>query len=65
MNPGGGGFGNPYERSVERVVWDVKNGLVSIKAAALEYGVVISDSDSLQVDFEATDKLRNQQSISA
>lgn len=59
MNPGGGGFGNPFERPVERVVWDVKNGLVSIEAAQSEYGVVISDPQSLQVDFEATDKLRN------
>lgn len=59
MNPGGGGFGNPFERPVERVVWDVKNGLVSIEAAEREYGVVISDPQSLQVDFEATDKLRN------
>ena len=33
MNPGGGGYGNPYERPIEKVVWDVKNGLVSINGA--------------------------------
>ena len=30
MNPGGGGYGNPYERPVEKVRRDVKNGLVSV-----------------------------------
>ena len=34
MNPGGGGYGDPFERPVEKVVWDVKNGLVSIDGAA-------------------------------
>ena len=33
MNPGGGGYGNPLERPIEKVVWDVKNGLVSIEGA--------------------------------
>ena len=29
MNPGGGGYGNPFERPIEKVVEDVRNGLVS------------------------------------
>ena len=33
MNPGGGGYGNPFERPIEKVVNDVRNGLVSIKGA--------------------------------
>jgi N-methylhydantoinase B len=33
MNPGGGGYGNPMERSIDKVLWDVKNGLVSIEGA--------------------------------
>ena len=33
MNPGGGGYGNPHERPVDKVVSDVKNGLVSIEGA--------------------------------
>ena len=41
MNPGGGGYGNPYERPIEKVVWDVKNGLVSVRGAQEDYGVVI------------------------
>ncbi len=54
MNPGGGGFGDPFKRDVEKVVWDVKNGLVSIDGARADYGVVITDSDTLTVDEAAT-----------
>ena len=50
MNPGGGGYGNPYERPIEKVVWDVKNGLVSIKGAQEDYGVVIANPETLEVD---------------
>ena len=58
MNPGGGGYGNPFEREVLKVVDDVKNGLVSIKGAASDYGVVIKSSKTLEVDVDATEKLR-------
>lgn len=58
MNPGGGGYGNPMERPVDKVVWDVKNGLVSIKGAKEDYGVVIKDLSSLEVDASATARLR-------
>jgi N-methylhydantoinase B len=54
MNPGGGGFGNPFEREVEKVLWDVKNGLVSIEGAKADYGVVIADPETLAVDEAAT-----------
>ncbi len=57
-NPGGGGFGHPFKRSIEKVVWDVKNGLVSVKGAKEDYGVVIKDGKSLAVDMAATNKLR-------
>jgi N-methylhydantoinase B len=53
-NPGGGGFGNPFERDVARVVEDVKNGLVSLEGARLDYGVVITDRETLVVDEAAT-----------
>ena len=39
--PGGGGYGNPFERDPRRVLEDVVNGYVSIEAAAHEYGVAI------------------------
>jgi N-methylhydantoinase B len=59
MNPGGGGFGDPMQRPVEKVVDDVRNGLVSIDGARLDYGVVIADQASLKVDLKATQKLRS------
>jgi N-methylhydantoinase B len=57
-NPGGGGYGNPFERPVDKVVWDIKNGLVSIKGAKQDYGVVISDEKTLEVDMSATKAIR-------
>jgi N-methylhydantoinase B len=59
LNPGGGGYGNPFERPVEKVVWDVKNGLVSIEGAKADYGVVIADPETLEVDADATARLRH------
>lgn len=52
---GGGGYGDPLERSVEAVRQDVCNGYVSLGAAAREYGVVI-DGDVVVAD--ETAKLR-------
>lgn len=54
LNPGGGGFGNPFERDPLKVVEDVRNGLVSIEGARLDYGVVIADADTLTIDEAAT-----------
>jgi len=48
LTGGGGGFGNPLERDPERVVADVRNGYVSVDAAARDYGVVI-DPETLEV----------------
>ncbi|MFL5655552.1 MAG: hydantoinase B/oxoprolinase family protein [Ktedonobacteraceae bacterium] len=39
--PGGGGYGNPFQRPVDLVLNDVVNGYVSLEAAEREYGVVI------------------------
>ena len=51
-------YGDPMDRAVEKVVWDMKNGLVSVKGAEKDYGVVISDPDQLTVDMAATETLR-------
>lgn len=45
--PGGGGYGNPAERSVEEVVSDVVEGFVSPEAALREYGVRIDLADPI------------------
>ncbi|MCX8118590.1 MAG: hydantoinase B/oxoprolinase family protein [Desulfobacterota bacterium] len=54
---GGGGFGSPLERDPEAVARDVLEGYVSPEKAREDYGVVL-DPDSLRVDEEKTQKLR-------
>ncbi len=54
---GGGGYGNPLERAIDEVAEDVRQGYVSIKAAAELYGVVV-DPDTLVVDRTASEALR-------
>lgn len=53
--PGGGGVGNPFERDPQRVLDDVLDGLVSVEAAARDYGVVIVDGT---IDQAATRRAR-------
>jgi N-methylhydantoinase B len=54
---GGGGYGNPLERPSAQVAHDVRQGYVTVKAAAEFYGVVV-DPRTLMVDEAATEKLR-------
>lgn len=54
---GGSGVGPPEERDPESVRMDVKNELVSLEAARSVYKVVL-DPDSLDIDHNATQKLR-------
>jgi N-methylhydantoinase B len=56
--PGGGGYGNPFERDSEMVVNDVMEGYVSLESARIDYGVVI-DPKTHEMDEEETKKLRN------
>ncbi len=44
--PGGGGYGDPFSRDPDAVLWDVIEGYVSIEAAQRDYGVVIECSDN-------------------
>jgi len=58
---GGGGFGPATERDPEAVKEDVLDELVSMEAARLRYGVVLTgclDDYDLAVDAEATARLR-------
>ncbi|MDD9983286.1 MAG: hydantoinase B/oxoprolinase family protein, partial [Gammaproteobacteria bacterium] len=41
-SPGGGGFGDPFDRDPERVLRDVRDGVVSVEAAREHYGVDIA-----------------------
>ena len=55
---GGGGYGNPLEKDIEEVRWDVINGYVSVEHARQDYGVEI-DPQTLDVDIETTRRLRD------
>ncbi|MGB6105779.1 MAG: hydantoinase B/oxoprolinase family protein [Pusillimonas sp.] len=55
---GAGGYGDPFEREVERVLADVRNEYVSIEDAYHHYGVAIS-ADLKTIDIEATRALRS------
>jgi N-methylhydantoinase B len=66
--PGGGGYGDPHERPVDRVLDDVVNGYVGVAAAREVYGVevayvgdpdaVVRPPESYRVDEERTAQLR-------
>ena len=56
---GGGGFGSPLDRAVERVWADVRDGLVSVEQAGEIYGVVV-DAATLAVDQTATAARRSE-----
>ena len=53
---GAGGQGDPLTREPERTAADVHAGLVSVEAAASQYGVVVSADG--EIDHEATESLR-------
>jgi N-methylhydantoinase B/oxoprolinase/acetone carboxylase alpha subunit len=44
---GGGGFEAPWERPAERVLDDVRDGLVSVERAAEDYGVIVDPTTLL------------------
>ena len=55
---GGGGYGDSLDRDPELIESDVADGYVSLKSAEEDYGVVINP-DTIKVDRDATEKLRN------
>jgi len=56
---GGGGYGNPFERELEDVRQDVLYEYVTVEGAKEDYGVII-DADNLEIDQQATAKLRSE-----
>ncbi|MEM8857284.1 MAG: hydantoinase B/oxoprolinase family protein [Chloroflexota bacterium] len=66
--PGGGGYGDPFERDPEMVLADVVSGYVTLVAAADEYGVIINYTgpaaalvrlpEDYDLDLDATAALR-------
>lgn len=55
---GGGGYGDPLDRDVEKVRDDVRDEIVSIESAEEEYGVVFHPN-TYEIDISATEKLRS------
>ncbi|KAK6019982.1 hypothetical protein OSTOST_14371 [Ostertagia ostertagi] len=58
LSPGGGGYGNPKTRDPERVLRDVRDGIVSAESAEHDYAVAIA-ADGRGIDRARTDRLRN------
>ena len=56
---GGGGYGPPVERPADRVRREVRDGVISFKAAREIYKVVV-DPETLELDEEATRALRRE-----
>jgi N-methylhydantoinase B len=54
---GGGGYGHPHERPAEKVLEEVRNGIISPAQARDLYGVAIDES-SMTIDETTTAKLR-------
>jgi len=57
-SPSGGGYGPPWERPVEQVVKDVREGFVTRARARQDYGVVLGEDGS--VDPKATERQREE-----
>jgi len=58
ISSGGGGYGPPCERDVERVLHDLRDGWVSVERAREVYGVVLGEDGGL--DEEATRSRRRE-----
>ena len=55
--PGGGGWGDPFEREPDAVLRDVMDDVVSVEGARRDYSVVIAEGGR-SIDFDATANLR-------
>jgi N-methylhydantoinase B len=51
----GGGYGDPLNRPVEKVLLDVKNGYITLEQAERDYGVVL-DSNTLELKELSTER---------
>jgi N-methylhydantoinase B len=56
--PGGGGYGDPWQRDAALVARDVARGYVTAEDARRDYGVAVTPDDPPAVDPRATDALR-------
>jgi N-methylhydantoinase B len=54
---GGGGYGDPFLRSAEKVRDEIRNGIISMEKAKKDYGVFVNP-DTFEIDYDMTDKQR-------
>jgi hypothetical protein len=67
ISAGGGGWGDPLQRSPSDVLKDVRDGYVSIEGALRDYGVVVLgdpvfDPEGITIDSDATAVVRRRRS---
>jgi N-methylhydantoinase B len=55
--PGGGGYGNSFERDPETVQTDVLEGYVSLERAKIDYGVILNP-ETMEIEGEETRRIR-------
>ena len=53
IGPAGGGYGQPFARDPQRVLDDVRDGLISVDTARRDFGVVMSADGTVDVDATA------------
>ena len=58
ISPGGGGYGEPWQREPELVTRDVARGYFTAADARRDYGVVVTGDDPPALDMPATETLR-------
>lgn len=59
MAGGGGGYGDPHLRPADDVANEVRNGIISIKKAKEDYGVVV-DPETFELDRSETARRRDE-----
>jgi N-methylhydantoinase B/oxoprolinase/acetone carboxylase alpha subunit len=60
VEPNAAGYGDPLERDPELVREDILDDFTSLELARKAYGVVFSDDRSLEIDRDATERLREE-----
>ena len=60
ITAGAAGWGDPLQREPDLVLEDVRNEKLTDECARREYGVVLAQDGDLSVDWESTDRLRQQ-----
>jgi len=58
--PGGGGYGDPWQRDPVLVARDAARGYITADDASADYGVVLTAADPPALDRHATDQFRRQ-----